>query len=163
MPLFRILPLLALLTLATGNALAQATKHQIPQIDGEWWPVTGNPDLGAYTRDKQQPVDFAIWQAADGTWQIWSCIRQTKCGGKTRLFYRWEGRQLTDSHWKPMGIAMEADPALGETQGGLQAPYVFKVKDLYHMVYGDWARICLATSADSPTFSPAPTREAAIR
>ena len=62
-----------------------------------------------------------------------------------------------------MGIAMEADPALGETQGGLQAPYVFKVKDLYHMVYGDWARICLATSADSPTFSPAPTREAAIR
>ena len=42
-------------------------------------------------------MDFAVWQAKDGTWQLWSCIRQTKCGGKTRLFYRWEGKALTDA------------------------------------------------------------------
>ena len=29
-----------------------------PVIDGPWWQVAGNPDLGEYTREKQQPVDF---------------------------------------------------------------------------------------------------------
>ncbi len=89
----------------------------VPQIDGEWWPVAGNPDLGELTGDKQQPVDFAIWQAAGGTWQIWSCIRHTRCGGHTRLFHRWESKQITDSHWQPKGIAMQADPTLGESLG----------------------------------------------
>jgi hypothetical protein len=115
--------------------------------------VAGDPDLGAYTSEKQQPVDFGIWQAADGTWQIWSCIRHTKCGGHTRLFYRWEGETLTDTDWKPMGIAMEADPSLGESKGGLQAPHVFKEEGVYYMVYGDWERICLARSADGKTFT----------
>jgi len=109
--------------------------------------------LGQFTGDTQQPVDFAIWQAADGTWQLWSCIRGTHCGGQTRLFHRWEGRRLTNGHWQPMGVAMQADPALGETEGGLQAPYVFKGKECYYMVYGDWRRICLATSKDGKTFT----------
>lgn len=122
------------------------------ELEGDWWPVGGNPDLGAYTSDKQQPVDFAIWQAADGTWQIWSCIRHTQCGGHTRLFHRWEGRKLTDSNWTPKGIAMEADPALGEQPGGLQAPHVFREGDVYYMIYGDWQRICLAQSRDGKRF-----------
>ena len=105
----------------------------IPQIDGAWWQVAGDPDLGEYTSPKQQPVDFGIWQAADGTWQLWSCIRHTKCGGNTRLFYRWEGQKLTDADWKPMGIAMEADPRMGEARGGLQAPHVIKEHGKYHM------------------------------
>lgn len=127
-------------------------RGAMPEIAGEWWPVTGQPDLGEFTGEKQQPVDFAIWQAADGTWQLWSCIRHTKCGGNTRLFYRWEGRRLTDTDWKPMGIAMRADPALGETEGGLQAPFVFKDGEVFYMVYGDWQRICLAKSRDGKTF-----------
>ncbi len=103
---------------------ARAESPAIPEVDGPWWQVAGNPDLGPYTSDRQQPVDFGIWQASDGTWQLWSCIRHTKCGGNTRLFYRWESPQLTARHWKPMGIAMEADPALGESKGGLQAPRI---------------------------------------
>ena len=55
-------------------------------------------------------MDFAIWQAEDGTWQLWSCIRQTKCGGKTRLFYRWEGKALTDADWTPRGSPCEPIP-----------------------------------------------------
>jgi hypothetical protein len=51
-----------------------------------------------------------------------------------------------------MGIAMEADPALGESQGGLQAPHVFRVQEDYFMVYGDWQRICLAKSRDGKVF-----------
>ncbi len=122
-------------------------------IEGPWWQVAGDPDLGVYTSEQQQPVDFGIWQAADGTWQIWSCIRHTKCGGHTRLFYCWEGESLTDTHWKPMGIAMEADTSLGEAKGGLQAPHVFKVDGVYYMVYGDWNRVCLAKSRDGKTFA----------
>ena len=124
----------------------------VPEIDGDWWKIAGNPDLGKYTSKRQQPVDFAIWQAADGTWQLWSCIRHTRCGGKTRLLYRWEGRQLTDRDWKPIGIAMEANPQLGETRGGLQAPHVIKVGKTYCMFYGDWNRICLTKSEDGKEF-----------
>ena len=54
------------------------------------WELTG---------EKQQPVDFAIWQASDGTWQVWSCIRQTKCGGKTRLCMELAGMQPSDERF----------------------------------------------------------------
>jgi hypothetical protein len=125
----------------------------MPAIDGAWWTIAGDPDLGPLTSAKQQPVDFAVWQAADGTWQLWSCIRGTKCAGKTRLFYRWQGKQITDRNWEPMGIAMQADPNFGETPGGLQAPYVRKIDGVYHMFYGDWEHICLATGVDGKTFA----------
>ena len=124
----------------------------VPQIDGPWWTVAHTPDLGELQAPGQQPVDFAIWQAKDGTWQLWSCIRFTKCGGMTRLFYRWEGKRLTDSDWRPIGIAMQADPELGETAGGLQAPHVVREKDAFHMLYGDWKRICHAESRDGKKF-----------
>ena len=124
-----------------------------PEIEGPWWQVVGDPDLGQFTSPGQQPVDFAIWQAKDGTWQIFSCIRNTKCGGNTRLFYRWEAKNLTDKNFKPMGIAMQADVTLGEQKGGLQAPHVIKVGDVYYMFYGDWLRICLAKSNDGKNFT----------
>jgi len=127
---------------------------EVPVIDGAWWIVAGNPDLGELDGgERQQPVDFAIWQAANGMWQLWSCIRGTKCGGKTRLLYRWQGKNLTDRDWEPMGIAMQADPKFGEQIGGLQAPYVLKINNLYHMFYGCWDAISLATSEDGITFN----------
>jgi len=149
MPLLFAVALLLLLTTPTSFA----GQPLLPAIDGPWWQVAGDPDLGPYTSARQQPVDFGIWQAADGTWQLWSCIRHTLCGGNTRLFYRWEGRTLTDPDWRPIGIAMEADPSLGESKGGLQAPHVIKVNRTYYMFYGDWQRICLAQSDDGKTFT----------
>jgi hypothetical protein len=125
----------------------------MPKLDDNWWTIARSPDLGELTTEKQQPVDFAVWRAADGTWQLWSCIRGTKERGNTRLFYRWEGRRLTDPDWTPMGIAMRADEKFGETPGGLQAPHVVKVKDEYLMFYGDWENICVATSRDGKTFN----------
>jgi len=122
------------------------------RIASKWWQVAGNPDLGAYSTPKQQPVDFAVWQAADGTWQLWSCIRHTACGGQTRLLYRWEGADLLGANWQPKGIAMEARVDLGETAGGLQAPHVIKEDGVYTMFYGDWQRICLARSEDGKSF-----------
>ena len=68
-----------------------------PVVAGDFWQIAGNPDLGAYdNRPAQQPVDFSVWQAGDGTWQLWSCIRHTKAPGRTRLFYRWQGDRITD-------------------------------------------------------------------
>lgn len=145
-----LLGLVALTLLLSASAQA-ADERLIPVIDE--WTIAGDPDLGDLTSPKQQPVDFAIWQAADRTWQLWSCIRNTKCGGNTRLFYRWEGKRLTDKNWKPMGIAMQADPKFGETPGGLQAPHAVKIGDVYHMFYGDWVNICLATSRDGKNFT----------
>ena len=124
----------------------------VPRIVEPWWQVAGDPDLGDWTSKDQQPVDFAVWQARDGSWQLWSCIRKTKCGGSTRLFYRWEGKHLLDKDWKPVGIAMTADPQYGETLGGLQAPHVIVHDDDYYMFYGDWRNICLARGHDGKAF-----------
>lgn len=134
------------------HAQGKTTVYK-PVIEGAWSNITSQPDLGALTGQKQQPVDFAVWQANDGTWQLWSCIRGTRTGGRSRLFYRWEGKSLSDTGWSPMGIAMEADTALNENRGGLQAPYVFKENGTYYMFYGDWESICLATSQDGKTFT----------
>ena len=123
-----------------------------PKISGEWWQIAGNPDLGKYGTPQQEPVDFAVWQTEDGTWQLWSCIRKTACGGQTRLFHRWEGADLAQKLWEPKGIAMQAEVDLGETEGGLQAPHVIKESGTYYMFYGDFDRICLARSHDGKSF-----------
>ncbi|QDT36385.1 hypothetical protein [Stratiformator vulcanicus] len=127
--------------------------NPVPKLDGDWWRIASNPDLGELTSPKQQPVDFAVWQAADGTWQLWSCIRHTKEGGHTRLFHAWQGKALTDSDWSPRGVVMRAKPELGEVEGGLQAPYVVKQNDSYVMFYGDWERIRIAFSSDGKEFT----------
>lgn len=136
----------------TGTSAAQETVL-VPRIAGDWVQIASDPDLGKFTAPDQQPVDFAIWQAADGTWQLWSCIRHTAYPGNTRLFYRWEGKSLTAGDWTPVGIAMTADTSVGETEGGLQAPFVMKQDDGYLMFYGDWVHIALATSRDGKTFA----------
>jgi hypothetical protein len=152
-----IITLLVILSGFSGMPVSASTSldrpELRPEIEGQWWQIAGNPDLGEFTSRKQQSVDFALWQDRDDTWQLVSCIRNTKCGGKTRLFYRWEAKNLTDKNWKPMGIAMQADVTLGEQKGGLQAPHVIKVGSVYYMLYGDWNRICLAKSDDGKIFT----------
>jgi hypothetical protein len=149
----RILFLVAAGSVLMAINLRSANYSLRPRLVGDWWTIAGDPDLGPLTTPKQQPVDFGIWQAADGTWQLWSCIRGTKEPGKTRLFYRWEGAKLTDANWTTKGIALRADPTLGETQGGLQAPFAMRYDGKYWMFYGDWANICLTTSVDGKTFT----------
>ena len=141
-----------ILLIGFGAVYGQSKYVYVPTIDGPWWNITHNPDLGKYTSAKQEPVDFGIWQAKDGTWQLWSCIRGTKAAGHTRLFYGWETKNIQDTSWTPKGIVMEADTLAGEAQGGLQAPYVLKEANTYYMFYGDWNNICLAKSTDGKQF-----------
>src|SRR6185503_15344392 len=110
----------------------------VPQIDGDWWDISGVPDLGPINGAGQQPVDFTIWQAADGSWNLWSCIRFTNVGGNSRLFYHWQSLSLLAPSWTPIGIAMTADTAVGEVEGGLQAPHIFRDGATYHLFYGAW-------------------------
>lgn len=138
--------------LAAACCLAGEPEQLVPQIEGPWWKIAGNPDLGPWSDPKQQPVDFAIWQAGDGTWQLWSCIRHTRCGGRTRLFYRWEAKELTETEWRPCGVAMTADEKFGEIPGGLQAPHVIRVGDAWQMLYGNWQGIARAQSSDGKQF-----------
>lgn len=151
-----MLMLIAILTIQNNFSQAQNkpkdAKILVPEIDGDWWQISGNPDLGELTNIKQQPVDFGIWQAKDNTWQLWSCVRSTNEPGKTRLLYGWEGKLITDQNWSQKGIKMRADPLVGETAGGLQAPYTFREGDIWHMFYGDWNAICRANSNDGKSF-----------
>ncbi len=146
---------LACFTLFAGHGGAQAQEMAAeedrklkPVLIGNWWQVAGNPDLGEVGSKDQQPVDFGVWKAADGTWQLWSCIRHTKEPGRTRLFYGWEGKHITDKNWTPEGIKMRANPLVGETSGGMQAPHVIRGahSNDFLMFYGDWNNICLARS-----------------
>lgn len=142
-----------------GDVSVAGDRPMIPRVVGDWWNVADNPDLGALQgppadkpKTEQQPVDFAVWQAADGTWQLWSCIRHTKIGGNTRLFYGWQGQAITDRDWRPTGIQMTGDPQYGEQVGGMQAPHVVLYDGTYYMFYGDWVNICLARSDDGKHF-----------
>jgi len=130
----------------------QAATVMVPKIEGEWWQVAHQPDLGELSTDRQEPVDFGVWQAADGTWQLWSCIRKTKESGTGRLFYGWEGATLQSPDWTPMGIQMRANTAVDEVDGGLQAPFVRWIDGRYHMFYGSWKAICLSVSDGGKSF-----------
>lgn len=150
-----LLPVILLIISCSSSKMKEkqdTRKLEIPVIEGKWWQIAANPDLGELTSREQQPVDFGIWQAADGAWQIWSCIRKTKERGHTRLFYCWEGDSITQADWKPMGIAMRADTSLEEAAGGMQAPFVLLNDGKYLMFYGDWNHICLAESEDGKKF-----------
>ncbi|HAL44334.1 MAG TPA: hypothetical protein DCP47_00185 [Phycisphaerales bacterium] len=143
---------IVVIILFSSVCFAGEEKILKPVITGQWHQIAGNPDLGKYTGEKQEPVDFCIWQAADGTWQLWSCIRGTNTPGHNRLFHRWEGKNITDPNWTPMGIAMMSESKYSEPENGLQAPYVVKFKNKYWMLYGDWNNICLAVSKDGKKF-----------
>ena len=95
--------------------------------------------------EKDEVVDFAIFQAADSTWQVIGCVRwatcpvpyDTKGQGKGRLLFRWESADILAPDWKEMGVFLTTDDMQGITkyaQGLLQAPYVFKDGDLYYMI-----------------------------
>jgi hypothetical protein len=135
---------------------------RVPALDGEPWHITGYPELAdlAYGSE-HEIVDHAIWQADDGKWRVWACVRGTRIG---RLLYGWESTDLESPNWTPSGITMRAEKIYGESindwfgEEWIQAPYVIKHEHLYYMFYGGHntelgeSQICLATSTDGVTF-----------
>jgi hypothetical protein len=144
------IPLTCLLAACAHRSPVQATP--VPAIVGNWWQVAGNPSVAPYTTSGQQPVDFAIWKDISGNWRIWSCIRSTSYPGRTRLFHGWESPDLFATNWMPTGIEMTSNTSLGEVEGGLQAPYVFREGNTFHMLYGTWDHMARAVSSDGEDF-----------
>lgn len=120
------------------------------------WPIAESPDLGQYNADTQQVVDFAVWQARDGSYQLWSCIRNTKAPGETRLFHGWEGRTFDERNWRPLGIVQMTSADAGELEGHIQAPYVVAHDSIFWMFYSSGGHIYLQTSTDGKRFSRRP-------
>lgn len=146
-----------LLLLFLARVVPAAEPVLVPGIDGEFWQIAGDPDLGKYTTPKQQPVDFGIWRAADGTWQLWSCIRGTSTPGRTRLLYRWQAKKLTDTNWNPMGIhdgRSEFRRNRRRTSGALCSHAGLRLQMFMAIgFYGNWEHIARALSNDGKTFA----------
>lgn len=126
---------------------------EIPVLEGSWWDITDNPDIGPFSKQGQTPVDFTIFKATDDTWQLWGCQRGTTVKPGERLLYKWESERLTDVNWTPKGIGLIPDTTLGEQM--VQSPYCFKENGLYNMLYSDYntPQICLLTSTDGKNFT----------
>ena len=80
-----------LAAIITVAPLAAAEKPAAPKFDGEWWTIAGHPYLGDLNTPWQQVVDFGIWQADDGSWQLWSCIRERPRQEKPACFIGGKG------------------------------------------------------------------------
>lgn len=109
--------------------------------------------MGRWSDPGAQPVDFTIWQAADGTWQLVACVRGTRYPGRGRLFFRWEALALTDVDWTPMGTFMTSDDHEAHRQGQLQAPHVVRDRGRYFMIYSSDGAAFLLSSDDGKAFA----------
>lgn len=123
---------------------------RVPVITGDWWRITGMPDLGPLNGPDpraQHVVDHGFIRAENGKWQLWACIRGTGVG---RLLYRWEADSLEAGPWEPRGVAARADARYGERVEPaevMQAPHFLKIGDVYHLFYSSGG-IRLMTSRD---------------
>ena len=144
---------MAALLLALAVCAVHAEKPPFPKIVGDGWTIAGDPDLGDFADPKQELAGFAIWPAADGTWQLWATLRKTRIGGQGQLLHRWEGVALNARDWKPLGVSLLAEPRLGELPGGLQAPFVVRDGARFVMFYGDGRHIASATGRDGKNFA----------
>jgi hypothetical protein len=136
-----------------AGMMVAAQQRPAPWIAGDWVQIAGEPELGRFATPKQEVVDFAVWEALDGSWQAWSCIRHTAEAGATRLFHRWQGRSPVEPGWEPMGVAMRADPAFGERLGSMQAPFVLRIDGRFWLFYTSGGRAFAALSEDGKTFA----------
>ncbi len=161
--------LLGLIVLASGGAFADeisrvGSNAVMPEIDGSEWFITDGYELTTGIGDfiwtnSTLPIDFSIWQANDGTWQLEGCVRKfyhpSDDSDGWRVFYRWEGTSLTnDFAWEPQGIVMTGRVEYGESAKTMQAPHVLKCDDgKFRKFYGVGDTISLAESDDGINFS----------
>ena len=134
--------------------LAVQDAPEKPHLDGAWWRIASPPALERFATGSEQTVDFTIFPAADGTWQLISCVRNTAHPGGKRLLFRWEGKSLTDPDWTPKGIFFTSDPAIGHQEGVLQAPHGVREDGLFWLFYNSNGARAM-TSKDGKTFEHA--------
>jgi hypothetical protein len=145
-----------------------------PELDGPFWLIGDNPDLGSLQGKTQQCVDHHMYQSPDDAWHLWGCIRHTAVG---RVLYHWEGNHLVQHHWRQTGEVLRADQEFGESLGNwrgeewIQSPFFVREGGILYMFYGGHStgadekgtsvppedprtacQICLMTSTDGRTW-----------
>jgi len=142
-----------------GSVLFAETAPETPYLtdtdktsDG-WlsagWRIAASPSGYEWDNgDTDEVVDFTIFQAADGTWQLIACVRkctfpvayETGKNYRGRILFRWESDDLFASDWKEMGVFKTTDDLppgvpVKNNKGMIQAPHVVKDNGLYYMIY----------------------------
>lgn len=113
----------------------QASEPLTPHLDGPWIELVGRPPLEKWATDRAEPVDFTLFQANDGRWQLISCIRHTAHPGGTRLLYRWSNSELKSEGWRPDGIFLSSNPELDHAEGTIQAPFHVRDAGRHYLFY----------------------------
>ena len=147
---FSLLPRTGLASFVPENARLGSVQRKLrPVLSSDWWligppPPQGKNDLPVKLgKDGKimayESVDHHIFQAEDGYWHLWGCVRHTGWG---RILYHWKAKNLTDSPWEDTGEFIRANAAFGESINGwgneewIQSPYIVKENDLFYMFYG---------------------------
>lgn len=134
--------------------LVLLATQEAPALDGPWRRIASPPALERHASGKEQTVDFTIFRAADGTWQLISCVRGTAHPGAGRLLYRWESKDLEAADWEPRGIFMTSDTEQGHQEGRLQAPHAVVEDGVWWLFFGSRGAHAW-TSKDGKSFAPA--------
>lgn len=133
--------------------LSDSKRPQVPRLNGPWVQIVGRPQLEKWASPEAEPVDFTIFQADNGDWQLISCIRKTTHPGSGRLLYRWSSPELQLTNWKPEGIFLSSRPEWEHAEGKVQAPFHVKEMDKHYLFYN--SRGChLLTSENGLNFEP---------
>lgn len=140
----------------------------VPIVDGAWWQIASEDfNAGSWSnkpapgepvqRVHQEVSDFTIFQAADGTWQLISAVRQTKFPGNHHLFFRWESPSLTAPHWAEKGIfwTTETNPDAPYATGVIYAPHCVRQDDVYYLFHNSDKVALVLTSQDGKNFKQA--------
>lgn len=141
----------------SDSILSGHIKPLIPRMSGPWIQLVGRPQLEKWASPRAEPVDFAIFQADNGRWQLISCIRKTTHPGSGRLLYRWSSPDLQREGWKPEGIFLSSDPKLDHSEGKVQAPFHVKDEGKHYLFYNSRGGH-LMTSEDGIDFEPYGTK-----
>jgi hypothetical protein len=164
--------MLALLVLWVCSRAAHAVEHplpdEVPLVAGPWVHIaTEDYDAGAYNNKPaageavkeahQEVSDFTVYRAADGTWQLVSAVRQTKFPGEGHLFFRWEGKSLTEGPWEEKGIlwTTSTTPNAKYMEGVIYAPHCVKEGSRYYMFHNSSGTVQALISDDGKRFEQA--------
>lgn len=97
-----------------------------------------------HTKDQpwdHEPNDHCIFQAWDGSWHCWACVRCTPVG---RLLVHWQSDDFFASPWERASDVIRCDRTAGESlvdwcgQEFLQSPFVIQANSTYWMFYGGY-------------------------
>lgn len=124
-----------------------------PSLDGPWIKLVGRPPLEKWASTKAEPVDFTVFQANDGRWQLISCIRHTTHPGGTRLLYRWSSSELLQEDWRPDGVFLSSKSDWNHAEGRLQAPFHVRESNQHFLFYNSRGAHLL-TSTNGIDFAP---------